>query len=249
MSKRKRSDVTNPEATSAGTHKKIKKQKIKGAKGLKTAGARATTTAPTPVDELKAPENEERASKIARREAKKARKRDQQKQKERGEVGEDGGDGTQVKKKGSGNVEDLLVKNNVTSIDGRGRESQSKVEQERQDNEKNDGGRGSLQDVKIDESKRNEQVALPRKKRKKKDSLKGAENDSNHEAIEQTDLVVREPKKKKKDANAKADRKDIRDKRKHREAHVISSTWKVSDPVGGQMQDLDPLFSPDQKLV
>lgn len=42
--------------------------------------------------------------------------------------------------------------------------------------------------------------------------------------------------------------KTVRPKRKKsKEKDIETATWKVSEPLGGQMLDVDPVFSPDEK--
>lgn len=36
-------------------------------------------------------------------------------------------------------------------------------------------------------------------------------------------------------------------RKKSKEKDIETATWKVSDPLGGQMLDVDPIFSPDEK--
>lgn len=50
-------------------------------------------------------------------------------------------------------------------------------------------------------------------------------------------------KDKRKDSTGRSSRK------KDEETAVEAATWKVSDSVGGQMLDVDPVFSPDEKYV
>ena len=47
-------------------------------------------------------------------------------------------------------------------------------------------------------------------------------------------------KEKRKDGNIRSSGK------KSKKNHVERATWKVSDPSGGQMLDVDPVFSPDE---
>ena len=49
----------------------------------------------------------------------------------------------------------------------------------------------------------------------------------------------RSKKEKRKDRNVRSSGKERKKK------HVERATWKASDPVGGQMLDVDPVFSPD----
>ena len=51
----------------------------------------------------------------------------------------------------------------------------------------------------------------------------------------------RSKKEKRKDRNEHSSGK------KSKERAVEMATWKVSDPLGGQMLDVDPIFSPDEK--
>ena len=51
----------------------------------------------------------------------------------------------------------------------------------------------------------------------------------------------KEKKEKRKEKNEQSDGK------KNKEEAVEIETWKISDPLEGQMLDLDPIFSPDEK--
>lgn len=41
----------------------------------------------------------------------------------------------------------------------------------------------------------------------------------------------------------------VKTKHKEKERKGKSAAWKISDPIGGQMLDLDPVFSLDEKFV
>ena len=51
------------------------------------------------------------------------------------------------------------------------------------------------------------------------------------------------------DASKKSERRSRAAKEKPAVKEFKDSAWRVSDPVGGRLLDLDPVFSPDEKYV
>lgn len=103
-----------------------------------------------------------------------------------------------------------------------------------------------------------EREVSKKEKRKEERQRKKARRSSEKPAAALADggsPTLKEPEKTGKELTAESDEEVVSKKRKGKKGkkqedtgkQVKDSAWKVSDPIGGHMLDIDPVFSPDEK--
>ena len=240
MSKRKRE--TADQELSRERRRRSKKRKTGYERTAGLDEAQAASEEVSQFDRtLKKPITEAEANRLARILAKREKKNLKRIQEGEGIKAR----GTQPKDRPSG--EDQAVRGELLEIDNAKRRKRKKKSKHR--NQESQGQDRDNDQCKMAGGEAVERDSTKRRKRKKKskqrgEGSQGQDSDNNQHKIASGELAARE-KSKKERRNEKLE--EHNDKADHLHKQGESPAWKVSDPVGGHMLDLDPIFSHDEE--